>query len=86
MIGAKFDARRSAPSAIVKTWVRRHCNLGDHVTVLVAQLACVEPGCPPTETVISILDSKSTTSVHLPKALSEVTERDVVTAFETTSG
>jgi hypothetical protein len=86
MIGANFNARRSAPSAIVKTWVRRHCSLGDDVTVLVAQLACAEPGCPPTETVISILDSNSTTSVRLHKPLSEVTERDIVAAFETTNG
>jgi hypothetical protein len=86
MIGANLNARRSTPSAIVKNWVRHHRSLGEDVTVLVAQLACSEPGCPPTETVISILDNNSTTSVHLHKPLSEVTECDVVAAFEKTTG
>lgn len=42
-------------SAQVKRWAREHlCD--DDATLVVSELACTEPGCPPIETVIAVLD------------------------------
>lgn len=52
VIGPDFQSRRSATAtSAVKTWVRSHLRLDDAVTVLVAELPCREPGCPPRETI-----------------------------------
>jgi hypothetical protein len=41
--------------AKVKEWVRERCQLPDDAVVMVTELRCAEPGCPPIETVIAIL-------------------------------
>lgn len=43
--------------ALLKSVVRESCRLDPHVPVLVQQLSCAEPGCPPVETVVAILGS-----------------------------
>ncbi len=39
--------------ARVREWTRARFALGDDVTVMVAELACTVPGCPPRETVVA---------------------------------
>lgn len=39
----------------IKEFVRQKLALSDDATVLVTELQCSEPGCPPLETVIAIL-------------------------------
>ncbi len=48
----KSPAHRAA-LARVKAWVRARFKLSDDDTILVAELECVVPGCPPLETVIA---------------------------------
>jgi hypothetical protein len=36
----------------VKAWTRAQFKLSDEATLLVAELACALPGCPPLETVV----------------------------------
>jgi hypothetical protein len=55
----------------IKAETRRLLALGEDATVLVQQLACSEPGCPPVETVIAILDAGTeprTWKLHRPAA------------------
>ena len=40
------------PLERVKEWTRERFKLGDDVLVLVAEIACGLPGCPPLETVV----------------------------------
>ncbi|MBM3770306.1 MAG: hypothetical protein FJW27_03290 [Acidimicrobiia bacterium] len=64
--------------AAVKAWVGELFGLSDGATILVTELACKEPGCPPLETVIAVLDGAGgqwKRSLH--KAVSEVTREDV---------
>jgi hypothetical protein len=35
--------------------VRQSLDLGDDTAVMIRQLACTEPGCPPIETVVAVL-------------------------------
>jgi nitrate reductase delta subunit len=37
----------------VRTWTRERFKLPDEATVLVSELACALPGCPPLETVVA---------------------------------
>jgi hypothetical protein len=57
MIDLDDEAPRSTPAALalVKRWVRSACQLGDEAVVLVTELRCHEPGCPPVETVVAIM-------------------------------
>src|ERR1700741_3660775 len=38
-----------------QAWVRRVLNLEDDAVVMISELRCSEPGCPPLETVIAVL-------------------------------
>lgn len=41
--------------AAIKGWVAEALALPDDVTVMVSELRCSEPGCPPLETIIAVL-------------------------------
>ena len=45
-------------------------------SVLVQQLACAEPGCPPVETVVAVLGSRRRTW-KIPNPTAEVSENDL---------
>ena len=76
-----FAARRatgtSSNSPNVKRWVRELFALADEVTVMVTELRCSEPGCPPLETVIAILTENGNRQHKLHKSIEEVAEDDV---------
>jgi hypothetical protein len=42
----------------VKAWVREAWGLPEDAPLMVSELACSEPGCPPVETVIAVLRPK----------------------------
>jgi hypothetical protein len=77
-----FFSGNSAPDPAitgqVKEWVRQSFHLPPEATVMVTELRCSEPGCPPLETVIAILEGpghRRQAKVHCPVA--EITEQDV---------
>lgn len=45
------DTRRQ-----LKTWVAQALALPEDLSISISQLQCHEPGCPPVETVITVLD------------------------------
>lgn len=57
MIDLDNEGPRSAPEALarVKRWVRSACGLKEETVVLITELRCHEPGCPPVETVIAVM-------------------------------
>jgi len=74
--------RLHAKSGEVKTWVRARLDLGDDVTLTVAELACRDEGCPDVETVIGILAQGQpirTLRIHLP--LAELSRDDIAAAI-----
>lgn len=51
-----FSRRNAADGAAlerVRAWTRARFSLGDDTAIMVAELACTLPGCPPRETVIA---------------------------------
>jgi hypothetical protein len=63
--------------AAIKGWVAQAFGLPDGAAVAVLELRCAEPGCPPLETVIALLDRPGQRQYKLPKGLAEVTFDDV---------
>lgn len=78
-----FGGRRTiAPDRAerIKAWARRLWALSDETTVMVTELECREPGCPPIETVIAVLEGPGrTTQYKIHKAASDVSQADVET-------
>src|SRR5262245_52423305 len=71
----KADPQRVAE---VKEWVAEAFRLGADVPVLVTELRCTEPGCPPLETVIAVLSQPGRPRQYkVPKPLTELTRHDV---------
>ena len=65
-------------AAEIKRWVRQAFALGDDATVMVTELRCTEPGCPPLETCVAILSPGAPTRQHkIFKGMTEVTFEDV---------
>lgn len=73
-----FQSNRSATARIreIKTWVVEVFGLDEGTTVMVTELRCTEPGCPPLETVIALLN-QSTRQFKIHKSADEVTRSDI---------
>ena len=64
--------------AAIKRWTMDLFHLPEDTSVLVTELRCTEPGCPPLETVIAILDTPGHPRQHkIHKGHREVTRDDV---------
>lgn len=48
-------------TAAIKRWTREQLRLSDDVAVTVAETACVDPGCPLVETVVTVFDGPGQT-------------------------
>ncbi|MBE9069327.1 hypothetical protein IQ260_22035 [Leptolyngbya cf. ectocarpi LEGE 11479] len=64
----------------IKSWVYQTLALEETIPVSISQLTCTEPGCPPLETVISVMTQPPKTyKLHQPAA--EISQADVVQAL-----
>jgi hypothetical protein len=50
---AKKGPAHAAALERVRTWTRKRFKLADEVPIMVAEVACGLPGCPPLETVVA---------------------------------
>lgn len=76
-----FDGRKAtAPEQIerVKAMARECWRVSEQTTIMVTELECREPGCPPIETVIALLEGPGRNrqyKIHKPAA--DVSRSDV---------
>jgi hypothetical protein len=81
MLGFKApgsDAGKSAKIREVRAWVRELHPFPEDATIMITELTCSEPGCPPVETVVAVLREKQPGvqgKVH--RALAAVVRDDV---------
>jgi hypothetical protein len=73
-------APKTDPGALarIRGWVRAAWNLGEDASVMVSELRCSEPGCPPVETVVLVSRAPDETfqiKVAMPAAA--VTDSDL---------
>jgi hypothetical protein len=77
-----FDSRpRQDPRRVeeIKEWATEVFRLPADASVFVTELRCMEPGCPPLETVIAILHESGRPHQHkIHKAIADVTFADVL--------
>ncbi|HET9822245.1 MAG TPA: hypothetical protein VFQ16_10515 [Burkholderiaceae bacterium] len=73
------DATQDAAFACVEAWVRERFRLDAEATVLVTELQCALPGCPPLETVIAFWTADGDIRHHLKvfKPVREVAPDDL---------
>ena len=73
--------------AAVKRWAAEAFQLTEDTTIMVTELRCTEPGCPPLETVIALLHPQAGTRQHkMHKALRDITRDDVLALRATQEG
>jgi hypothetical protein len=72
----------SASAEQIKAWTRARFSLADDDAVMVGELACALPGCPPIETVIAFwTEADKRHHFKVFKPLAEVVEDDLPPAF-----
>ena len=65
----------------VKTWITEILNLDEQVTISLNQLTCHEPGCPPIETAIVIVE-KPPKQYKIHKSIAEIERSDIERLIE----
>ena len=81
-MSSRTDPKTLAHLTALKDHTRHLLALDDQDTVLITELRCTEPGCPPLETVVAVLavgDAPRRWTVHLP--LDRVTSGDITDAL-----
>ena len=68
---------RSAAQNRVREWVRERFGLSGETAVLVAEVTCATPGCPPVETVIAFWHADRRHHYKVFKPVLEVVEDDL---------
>jgi hypothetical protein len=61
----------------VREWTRERFALGEEAAILVAEIACMVPGCPPLETVIAFWSGERRHHTKIFKPVAEVIDDDL---------
>ncbi len=82
MLGTRDDEKRSAAIRKIKEFARALLDARDDDVIVVTELACTEPGCPPVETVVALLRAgRPPWQVKLHKPAVDVSEGDLRAAL-----
>jgi nitrate reductase delta subunit len=68
----------SAEQERVRTWAREHFNLPEEETIMVSELPCSDPGCPPVETHLVFWTQGGRHQFKVFKPLAEVVPDDLL--------
>jgi hypothetical protein len=72
---------RAGALACVRAWTKARFALTDDETVMVSELACSVPGCPPIETHVVFWTAAGRHHFKIFRPLAQVTENDLPPAF-----
>lgn len=76
--GKREAGERTAKIRAIKEWARQALRMTEDATVMVTELRCTEPGCPPLETVVAVLRSPGDSAqFKIHKAMEEVVYEDI---------
>ena len=81
MLGFTKKVPDASALARVRDWTRARFKLADDETVMVSELACSVPGCPPIETHVVFWTAAGRHHFKVFKPLAETTEDDLPPAF-----
>ena len=77
----KKDRQNSALTERMRGWTRRRFELTDDETVMVSEIACQVPGCPPIETHVVFWTAAGRHHFKIFKPIAAVSEDDLPPAF-----
>jgi len=77
----KKDRQNSALTERMRGWTRRRFELTDDETVMVSEIACQVPGCPPIETHVVFWTAAGRHHFKIFKPLTAASEDDLPPAF-----
>ena len=78
MLGVSDNPVRAAALEQVRVWTRERFRLAAHAPVLVVELSCTIPGCPPLETAVAFwTDDDRRHQFKLLKPVEDVTWQDI---------
>ena len=75
-IGGQRRADAAAGSR-VRRWVEEALGIDETTIVMVTELACHEPGCPPLETVVAVLGGPAVRSWKIPGGIADLTRAEL---------
>jgi hypothetical protein len=79
-LGGRSYAAQASKVRAIKGWVQEILALPPETTIMVTELTCTEPGCPPLETVIALLRGPGDSAQQkIHRSVAEVTKEDVAT-------
>jgi hypothetical protein len=81
MLGFTRTSAESGAVDRVRDWTRARFKLADLETVMVSQIACGVPGCPPLETHVVFWSDAGRHHFKIFKPLAQVSEDDLPPAF-----
>ena len=86
MFNKRDDETRSAAIRAIKQMARGIFDAAEDDVIVVSELKCSEPGCPPLETVVVLLKAGAQPrQIKLHKAAVDVNEDDLRIALRTTT-
>jgi hypothetical protein len=69
----------------VKAWVADALHLGNDTTLMVTEMRCTTPDCPPVKTVIALMETAQPTRQYkIHKPLAHITHEDIAQLVTTT--
>lgn len=77
LVRLKYLTEKGLKRLRIREWVRDAFALDEDSAVMVMELRCGEPNCPPIETVIAIMGNGANRQYKVHKRLGEVLEEDV---------
>jgi nitrate reductase delta subunit len=81
MLGFTKKLENTAAADRVREWTRARFSLTNDETLMVSELACSVPGCPPIETHVVFWTAAGRHHFKIFKPLAQVSEDDVPPAF-----
>jgi hypothetical protein len=81
MLGFTRTSAESGALDRVRDWTRARFKLAELETVMVSQIACAVPGCPPIETHVVFWTDAGRHHFKIFKPLAQVSEDDLPPAF-----
>jgi hypothetical protein len=65
----------------IKQWVYQALDINEEIPISLSQLQCTEPGCPPIETVINVMDHPIQ-KYKIHKSMAEIEYADISQLLE----
>lgn len=78
---SREDPERRARRAEVKAWAAELLEAQPEDRILVTEVQCTEPGCPPVETVIALIRPGTQQKIKVHKALCSIRRDDLERAM-----